>query len=103
VEVGKAAAGPSRAVVIAALLLLLAAPLSAQTVSYIQAQARVLPVGPSREALAAGTRALASGRPEARSELATVRVLPLTSMLVGRGGLIRRRTGSLVRIDFLRN
>jgi len=90
-------------VVAVALLLLLAAPVSAQTVSYIQAQARVLPVGPSREALAAGRRALASGRSEARSDLAIVRVLPLSSVPTAGGGLFRRRRGSLVRIEFLRN
>ena len=89
--------------VLPALLLLLAAPLSAQTVSYLQAQAEVLPVGPSRDALAAGARALANGRPEARSDLATVRVLTTASIPVAGGGLFRRRTGSLVRIDFLRN
>jgi hypothetical protein len=102
-ERGRAAPGPLRAAAFGAILLLLAAPVSAQTVSYIQAQARVLPVGPSRDALEAGARALASGRSGAQSALANVQVLPVASELAARGGLFRRRVGSLVRIDFLRN
>lgn len=84
-------------------LVLLAAPLTAQTVSSLPVRARVVEVGPSREALAAGGRALAVGRPRVNSRLATVVITPLASAPLAGGGLFRRRAGSTIRIDFLRN
>jgi len=90
-------------VVLLTLTLSLAAPLTAQVRAVARVQARVLAVGPSREALTAGLGAAKVGQVAARSSLATVRISPSPAAEVIAADRFRRRPRTLVRIDFLRN
>jgi len=90
-------------VLLLALALSLPAPITAQIRTTVQARARVLAVGPSRDAIAAGVGAAAVGQTVVRSSLATIRVSPSSAQAVVAADRFQRRRPLAVRIDFLRN